>query len=328
MSENPSTTRVAVRHRYGSPDVVELIEVERPTPDDHQILVRVRAASLNRGDWYALTGTPRIVRPKMGTRPKNPSLGGDYAGIVEQIGNSVSEFRTGDDVFGIRTGALAEHLVARSDGNLAVMPEGAGFEDAAAVPSAALTALQGLRDKGGLQPGQSVLINGASGGVGTFAVQIAKALGAEVTAVCGPRGVDIARSLGADRVIDYTTTDFTRSGQRFDVLLDIAGTRSFRATRRVLAPGGIHVVIGGPMGGLLGPLGHVIRVRLGGMITRRRTVFFIASLVRADMETLRDMMADGRIRSVIDSRYPFEDVAEAFRHLGEGHPQGKIVVTM
>ncbi|MEX1208235.1 MAG: NAD(P)-dependent alcohol dehydrogenase [Acidimicrobiia bacterium] len=200
--------------------------------------------------------------------------------------------------------------MARADGCLAVMPDGAAFEDATAVPSAALTALQGLRDKGGLQPGQTVLINGASGGVGTYAVQIAEALGAEVAAVCGPRGVDIARSLGADRVIDYTTTDFTRSDERFDVLLDVAGTRSFRATRRVLAPGGIHVVIGGPMGGLLGRLGRVIRVRLGGMVTRRRTVFFIAALVRGDMETLRDMLADGRIRSVIDSRYPFKDVVE------------------
>jgi NADPH:quinone reductase-like Zn-dependent oxidoreductase len=292
--------------------------------------VRVHTASLNMTDWYSVTGRPWIARPTMGMRkPKELRLGADYAGTVETVGKSVTQFRPGDEVFGARTGALAEYVAAREDRAIVTKPANVTFEEAAATPVAAVTALQGLRDKGRLEPGQRVLINGASGGVGTFAVSFAKALGANVTAVCGPRGVEIARALGADRVVDYTREDFTRSGERYDLLLDIAGTRSWAACKRVLERDATVVVVGGSRKNrLVGPLGHVARMRLGGLFGSRKVVFFLAELGKDELVTLRELLETGQVKPVIDRRFGLSEIGDAFRYMGEGHPQGKIVVTV
>ena len=320
--------RAIVHNRYGSPDVVELREIDKPDLADDSVLVRVRAASVNPADWYGMTGRPYVARALGGLRkPKSNGLGVDFAGTVEAVGRDVTHVRPGDEVFGGRSGALAEYVSVRD----AVVPKPANitFDEAAAVPVAAITALQGLRDKGHLQPGQEVLINGASGGVGTFAVQIAKALGAEVTAVCSTRNVDLARSLGADHVVDYTREDFTRSDRRYDLILDIAGSRSWRECRRVLNPKGTFVIVGGPKTNRwLGPLSHFVKVRLASLGSSRKVVFFIAKLTRADMEVMRELLEAGTVKSVIDKRYELSDTADAFRYLGEGHAQGKIVVTV
>ncbi|MBM2822357.1 MAG: NAD(P)-dependent alcohol dehydrogenase, partial [Thermoleophilia bacterium] len=313
--------KAAVRDRYGSPDVVELREIEKPVPADDEVLVRVRAASVNPADWYGVTGRPYVGRAAMGLRkPKSNRLGVDFAGTVEAVGKDVTQFRPGDEVFGGRDGAFAEYVCVREERAVVPKPANVTFEEAAAVPVAALTALQGLRDKGQIQPGHRVLINGASGGVGTFAVQIAKALGAEVTGVCSTRNVDLVRSLGADHVVDYTQEDFTRSDQRYELLLDVAGSRSWRACRRVLTPQATLVIIGAPKGGrLLGPLSHIIKVRLAAVRSRRKAVFFIAKLNKPDLEALGELLAAGKVTPVIDRRYELSEVADAFRYLGEGH---------
>jgi NADPH:quinone reductase-like Zn-dependent oxidoreductase len=246
---------------------------------------------------------------------------------VEAVGANVTHVQAGDDVFGGRNGALAEYVCVRD----AVVPKPANlsFEEAAAVPVAAITALQGLRDKGKLEPGQKVLVNGASGGVGTFAVQIAKALGAEVTAVCSTRNVELVRSLGADHVVDYTRDDFTRSDRRYDLLLDVAGSRPWRECKRVLAPRARLVVVGGPKANrLLGPLSHAIKVRLASLGSRRKVSFFIAKLTRTDMEAVRGLLEAGDVTPVVERCYTLSEVADAFRYLGAGHAQGKIVVTV
>jgi NADPH:quinone reductase-like Zn-dependent oxidoreductase len=325
------TMRAAVRDRFGPPEVVQIRELDKPRPADDEVLVRVRAASINIADWYGVTGRPRVGRVAMGLlKPKETRLGVDYAGTVEAVGESVSEFRPGDDVFGGRTGAYAEYVVAKADRAIVHKPASVSFEEAAAVPIAAITALQGIRDKGKLERGQRVLVNGASGGVGTYAVQIAKALGAgHVTAVCSTRNVETARALGADRVVDYSTEDFTRLDEQFDLMLDIAGSRPWRHVKRVLAPKATVVLIGGPKKSrLLGPLGHVVRFRLAAIGSGRRLAFFIAQLNKADMETLRDMLEAGQIRSVLDRQYPLGELTAALNQMGEGHCQGKIVVTM
>ncbi|MGZ8739952.1 MAG: NAD(P)-dependent alcohol dehydrogenase [Gaiellaceae bacterium] len=320
--------RAVTTNRYGSPEVLEVREIEQPELTDDSVLVRVRAASINPADWHGLTGTPYLARALGGLRkPKSQSVGIDFAGTVEAVGKDVTHVRPGDEVFGGRNGALAEYVSVRD----AVVPKPANlsFEEAAAVPVAAITALQGLRDKGKLERGQKVLINGASGGVGTFAVQIAKALGAEVTAVCSTRNVDLVRSLGADYVIDYTRDDFTRSDRRYNLMLDVAGSRPWRECRRVLAPRARLVIVGGPKTNrLLGPLSHVIKVRLASLGSRRKVSFFIAKLTRADMEALRGLLAAGEVTPVVDRRYELSEVADAFRYLGAGHAQGKVVVTV
>jgi NADPH:quinone reductase-like Zn-dependent oxidoreductase len=322
--------RAAVRDRYGTPDVVEIREIDKPMPADDEVLVRVRAASLNMADWYAVAGRPYVGRTQMGLRkPKSNRLGVDYAGTVEAVGTNVTEFRPGDEVFGGRDGAYAEYVCAREDRSIVPKPANVTFEEAAAVPIAAITALQGLRDKGQLQAGQKVLINGASGGVGTFAVQIAKALGAEVTGVCSTRNVDAARSLGADHVVDYTREDFTRSDERYDLMLDVAGSRSWSACKRVLNPQATFVVVGAPKGShLMGPLSHVVKVRLAAFRSSQKVVFFIAKFNKADMVVLRELLEAGKVTPVIDRRYELSEIADAFRYLGEGHAQGKIVITV
>jgi NADPH:quinone reductase-like Zn-dependent oxidoreductase len=256
-------------------------------------------------------------------------LGVDYAGTVEAVGKDVTQFRSGDEVFGGRDGAFAEYVCARADRAIVPKPANVTFEQAAAVPIAAITALQGLREKGQLQPRQKVLINGASGGVGTFAIQIAKALGAEVTAVCSTGNVDTARSLGADHVVDYTREDFTRSDRRYDLMLDVAGSRSWSACRRVLAPKATFVIVGGPKTNrLLGPLGHVMKKFLAGLVSSRKVVFFIAKFNKADMEALRELLEAGKVTPVIDRSYELGEIADALRYLGEGHCRAKVVLTV
>jgi NADPH:quinone reductase-like Zn-dependent oxidoreductase len=324
-----SSMKAIVRDTYGSPDVLTLGEIEKPDlTDDDRVLVRVQAASLARGDWYTLTGL-YVGRGEMGLRkPKSRLVGGDFAGTVEAVGRNVTGFQPGDEVFGARSGALAEYLCARVSA-IALKPAHVTFEEAAAVPTSALTALQGLRDRGQLQPGQNVLINGASGGVGTFAVQIAKALGAEVTAVCSTRNVDLARSIGADHVVDYTREDFTRIDRRYDLMFDNAGSRSWSQCKRVLKPHATVVLVGGQMGnGVMGPMGHVIKMRLASVFSGRKAVFFVAKFNSADMEVLRELLETGKVTPVIDRRYELSEVADAFRYLGEGHAQGKLVVTV
>jgi NADPH:quinone reductase-like Zn-dependent oxidoreductase len=321
--------KAIIRKRYGGPTVLELAELPLPAPDDDQLLVRVAAASLNRADWYRLIGQPLVGRPSVGwRRPKIERLGTDYSGVVAAVGKNVSGFQVGDEVFGGRDGALAEYITPLHDRAVVRKPAGITHEQAAAIPVAALTALQALRDHGGVQPGERVLINGASGGVGSFAVQIAKALGADVTAVCGPRGLEAARASGADLVVDYSSEDFTRLDTKFDLVIDIAGNRSWRQLCRVLTPRARVIVVGGPMGRVVGPLGHVLRIKLRAKVSRRQARFFIAKFNKPDMETLSDMLADGRIRPVIDRAFRFEEFEAAFRYLGEGHPQGKVVLSI
>ena len=322
--------KAAVRDRFGSPEVAELREIDRPVPEDDEVLVRVRAASVNPADWYSVTGTPYVGRTEMGLRkPKTNRLGVDFAGHVEAVGKDVTEFRPGDAVFGGKNGAFAEYVCVREDRAVMPQPANVTLEQAAAVPIAALTALQGLRDKGQIQSGQKVLINGASGGVGTFAVQIAKALGAEVTGVCSTRNVDLVRSIGADHVIDYTREDFTRSDGRYDLMLDIAGSRSWSACRRVLNPQATLVIVGAPKGNrLMGPLSHIVKVRLAAWRSSQKVTFFIAKFNKADMVVLRDLLEAGKVTPVIDRRYELSEIADALRYLGEGHARGKVVITV
>jgi NADPH:quinone reductase-like Zn-dependent oxidoreductase len=320
--------KAAVRNRFGSPEVVEVRELETPTPADNELLVRVRASSLNLGDWYAVTGRPYLARGMMGFRnPKSDRLGTDFAGVVESVGKDVTQFRVGDEVFGGRSGAWAEFVTVPEDRAVAPKPANLTFDEAGGVPVAALTALQAARDKGQLQPGQKVLVNGASGGVGTFAVQIAKALGGEVTAVCSTRNVDRAQALGADRVIDYTREDFTKCGELFDLLLDVAGSRSWRKCKRVLKPNATVVLIGGPKtSAFLGPLGHLGGMLVRGKLSSRKVMFFIAKFNKADMAVLAELLETGKIRSVVERAYGLEEIREALRLMGEGHVQGKLVV--
>ena len=317
-----------LHRRYGPPDVLELREVEPPAVAHDEVLVRVHAASVNPVDWHGVTGTPLLVRLRSGLRsPRDQRVGLDFAGTVDAIGANVERFRPGDEVFGGSLGAFAEYVCAAASRAVALKPARLTFEQAAAVPVAALTALQGLRDKGGLRPGQKVLVNGASGGVGTFAVQLAKALGAEVTGVCSTGNVELVRSLGAGEVFDYTREDFTLSGKRYDLLLDVAGGRSWSECRRVLAPEGTVVVVGGPKTNrLFGPLGHLARMRLASVRGSRRVVPFLTKMNGDDLVTLAGLLEAGAVTPVLDRTYPLGEIREAFRYLGEGHARGKVVV--
>ena len=322
--------KAAFHEKYGSPDVVELREVDKPAIEDHQVLVRVHASSVNPAEWYTVNG-PWFVR-LFGSgirRPKDPRVGSDLAGRVEAVGGDVTEFQPGDEVFGTGGAAWAEYAAAR-EVRLVPKPANVSFEEAAAVPIAALTALQALRDHGQLQPGQKVLINGASGGVGTYAVQIAKALGADVTAVCSPRNVEQARELGADRVVDYTQEDFTKLDIRHDLLIDIAGSKPFSKLRSVLTPEATVVIVGAkfPANKGLGPLGHMIRMRLGGLVRSQKVKFFIAKITKEDLAVMQELLDSGKVRSVVDRTFELSHVDDALRYLGEGHARGKVVLTM
>lgn len=319
--------KAAVRVKFGGPDVVEIREVDVPVPTDDEALVKVRAASVNIADWYSMAGRPIIGRVSMGlTGPKEPRLGIDFAGTVEAVGKDVTHVQVGDEVYGARDGAFAEYVCVKNA--VVRKPPNVTLEQAATVPVAALTALQGIRDKARVRPGERVLINGASGGVGTFAVQIAKAFGAEVTAVCSTGNVEAARELGADHVVDYTRDDFTRGDRRYDVVLDVAGSRSWRELTRVLAPTARVIVIGAPRGGrFFGPLTHVIGTRLSSLFGKRSAMFFIARLTRKDLEAMNDLMAEGKVVPRIDRRYPLDQAGDALRAIGEGHCKSKIVLT-
>src|SRR4030081_1248815 len=329
-SSNPM--KAIVYCDYGLANL-KLADVEKPTPTDDQVLVKVRAASVNPYDWHFVEGTPKIMR-MMGVglrKPKDPRLGVDVAGEVEAVGKNVTQFKPGDEVFGGRDGAFAEYVCARADRAVVLKPANITFEQAASVPIAALTALQGLRDQGHVQPGQKVLINGASGGVGTFAVQIAKTLGAEVTGVCSTRNLDLVRSLGADHVIDYTKEDFTKGEQRYDVILDNVGTQPLSGFRRVLVPKGIFVMIGGGGpndAGLIGPLARPVKTLLLSPFISQKMDMMMADLNKKDLTVLGDLMQSGKVTPVIDRTYPLSQIAEALRYLEQGHARGKVIITM
>ena len=317
---------------YGSPDVLHVADVAKPVPNDNQILVRVRAASLNPVDGHNLRAG-LIGRVLNGLRkPKETSFGVDYAGVVEAVGKNVTDFKPGDEVFGGKQGALGQYLCGRADRAVVSKPPNITFQQASGVAVAGLTALQGLRDKGQLHSGQKVLINGASGGVGTFAVQIAKALGAEVTGVCSTRNVEMVRSLGANHVIDYTKENFTEGAQRYDVIFDLVGNHSFSARRRVLTPNGICVLGGiggaGPNEGHLLP--RVVRLFWSGFASKfvkQKFVFYIAQLNKADLNLLRELMESGKVTPVIDREYNgLGEAADALRYLEQGHARGKVIV--
>lgn len=317
-----------VQDRYGSPDVLELREIDKPEIDDDGILVRVRAASVNAFDWHLMRGEPFPARMGNGLRrPKSSVLGVDVAGRVEAVGGNVTEFRPGDEVFGNPGGAFAEYARGRAHGFVS-KPASLTFEQAAAVPVAGLTALQGLRDRGQLQPGQTVLINGASGGVGTFAVQIAKVLGGDVTGVCSTRNVELVRSLGADRVIDYTQEDFTRSGVRYDLVFDIAGSRPLWACRRVLAPAGTLVVVGGPSGRWIRPMDRMVQAVVLSRFGSARMLPFLSKHSHADLVTLRDLLGARRIAPVIDRTFTLSETPDAIRYAEAGHARAKVVITL
>jgi NADPH:quinone reductase-like Zn-dependent oxidoreductase len=315
-----------VYHKYGSPDVLKLEEVEKPTPQDDEILVKVHAASVNAADWHIMRGKPFLVR-LMGfglLKPKYKILGADIAGRVEAVGRNVKQFQPGDEVFGNIRGGFAEYVCAREDA-LVLKPATLSFEEAAAVPIAAVTALQGLRDKGHIQKGQKVLIHGAAGGVGTFAVQIAKSFGAEVTAVCSTRNVDMARSIGADQVIDYTQADFTQNGQRYDLILAANGYHSISDYKRALSPRGIYVMTGGSMAQLFQAmlLGPWI-----SMTGSKKMGNLMAKLNQKDLVCMKELLEAGKVVPVIERRYPLSEVAEALRYVEEGHAKGKVVITV
>jgi NADPH:quinone reductase-like Zn-dependent oxidoreductase len=317
-------------HEYGPPDALEFEDVDAPVVKDDEVLVRVRAASVNPRDWHFMRGVPYFMRAQAGLRrPKSSLLGSDVAGQVEAAGTAVTRFHPGDEVFAhVQEGGFAEYAAVPEE-SLGLKPANLTFEQAAAVPTAAVTALQGLRDHGRLRPGHTVLINGASGGVGTFAVQLAKAFGAEVTGVCSTHNVDLVRSLGADHVVDYTREDFTRSGRRYDLLLDVAGSRSWSDCRRVLGQDATLVLVGGPKTSRwVGPLGHVVGVRLASLRASQKVVFFVAKFNREDFLVLQELLATEKVTPVIDRRYELSEVPAALSYLGEGHARAKVVITV
>ena len=318
--------KAMVRDRYGSPDVLELREIDRPAPTDEGVLVRLHATSVNAYDWHMLRGKPYLARIEEGLRrPKTEVLGLDVAGVAEEVGKAVTHVRPGDRVFGSRTGAFAEYVTGRT---MVPMPEGLTFEQAAAVPTAGQTALQGLRDHGQLRAGQRVLIIGAGGGVGTFAVQIARAFGAEVTAVTGAAKAALVGSIGADRVIDYARADFTRDGSRYDLVLDIGGARSLAHLRRVLAPGGTVVLVAPGPGQWVGPIARMAAARLATRFRKQPVRFFIAKPSREDLLELKGLIEAGKLTPVIDRTYPFADLADAVRRVESGEATGKVVVAI
>jgi NADPH:quinone reductase-like Zn-dependent oxidoreductase len=316
-----------VHERYGRPDVLVLRDVDKPVPEADQVLVRIVASSVNPIEWYGVTGL-LLVRIGDGLRrPKTTTVGADLAGRVEAVGSDVEDLRPGDDVFGTGAGAWAEYAVARR-ARLVPKPAGVSFEDAAAAPIAGSTALQALRDHGNVKRGESVLINGASGGVGTYAIQLAKWLGAEVTAVCSTRNVEQAEALGADHVVDYTREDFTKRAERHDLMLDIAGSRSFFEYRRVLTPEATVVQVGGPMTyRRMGPLPHIGATFLKAKGRSQRVKFFSAKINTDDLAVLAELLDAGTVKSVVERRYDLGRAPEALAYLGEGHARGKVVIT-
>jgi NADPH:quinone reductase-like Zn-dependent oxidoreductase len=327
--------KAAIYTRYGPPEVVQMADVEKPVPTDDEVLIRVRAAAVNPYDWHFMRGEPYAVRIAAGglRKPKDSRLGADVAGEIEAAGKNITQFKLGDAVFGSCKGAFAEYACA-SESNLGMKPDNVTFEQAASVPIAAFTALQGLR-RGGLtkdgkiQPGQKVLINGAAGGVGTFAVQIAKSFGADVTGVCSTNNVEMVRSIGADQVVDYTQEDFTKSARRYDVILDCVGNHSFSESRRVMNPRGIYVGAGGTSDNwMIGPLSSALKALVLSWFVSQKQVMVLAKPSKEDLTIMGELMAIGKVTPVIDKCYSLREVAEAVRYLEAGHARGKVVITV
>src|SRR6266850_4252187 len=328
----PSNPMKAIMNCEYGVDNLQLRELEKPTPNDNEVLVRVRAASINPVDGHMMRGS-WLMRPMSGMRkPKNTRFGTDYSGMVEAIGKDVTNFKPGDEVFGAKNGAVADYICVKADRATVMKPNNVTFEQAGSVAVAGLTALQGLRDKGHIQAGQKVLINGASGGVGTFAVQIAKAFGAEVTGVCSTRNIDLVKSTGADHAIDYTKEDFTKTDQHYDMIYDLVGNHSFSERRNILKPNGICVLAGvggaglhpGMWGRVLGNFATVFKSKF----TSQKFVFYIAKLTKDDLNVLRDLMQSGKVAPVIDRTYKVSDTQAAVRYLEEGHAHGKVVIVI
>jgi NADPH:quinone reductase-like Zn-dependent oxidoreductase len=333
IDANAELMKAVVYCEYGPPEVLQLENVAKPVPNDDQILVKIHSASVNPLDWHFVRGTPYIARAlAFGLRkPKSTGLGADYAGTVEAIGKNVTQFKPGDEVFGGKSGTFAQYLCARADRSVVLKPRSVSFEQAAAVPVAAITALQGLRDKGNVQPGQKVLINGASGGVGTFAVQIAKSLGANVTGVCSGRNAEMVRSLGADQVIDYTKEDFTNRPERYDLILDNVGSQPLSGMRGVLTPNGRCVLVGGggPNDqGFIGPMGRPLKAFMTSLFSKQKIGFFVADLNKKDLTVLAEMMQSGKLKSVIDRSYRLDEIVAAITYIEQGHARGKVVVAV
>lgn len=318
--------KAIVYYNYGSPNVLKHVEIEKPTPADNEVLIKVRAAALNALDWRLVSGKPVFARLMIGgwRKPKDGRPGRDVAGQIEAVGRNVTQFKPGDEVFGVCLGACAEYACANEE-KLALKPANVSFEEAAAVPVAALTALQGLRDKGRIRRGQKVLVDGASGGVGTFAIQIAKSFGTEVTAVCSTSKMDTARAIGADHVIDYTQEDFTKNGQRYDLIIAANAHHSIYDYRRALSQHGIYVMAGG------GATEMIQGLALSGLLSligSKKLCFVVAKVTSKDLVVMKELLEGGKVVPVIERRYPLSDVAEAVRYLEEGHAKGKLVITL
>lgn len=326
----PDTMRALVPHCYGTKNI-RVERVAKPVPKETQVLIRIHAAGINPAEWYRINGQPYLVRLAGGIgKPHDTRAGFDAAGVVEAVGAKVTRFKPGDEVFGGVGGALAEYALAREQGGIVLKPANLSFEEAAGMPIAAITALQGLRDNGQIAAGQKVLINGASGGVGSYAVQIAKALGAEVTGVCSTRNVEMVKSLGADHVIDYTRTDFTQGSETYDLILDNVGNHGYVDLSKVTTPDGYIVSVGGQRSNpWLGPISRVIVARpIAGWFIDQHLPFYIAEVGKDDMQFLADLAAAGKLRTVIDRRYPLEETSAALEYLGSQRARGKIIVTI
>jgi len=329
VSSDAELMKAVVYRCYGSPDVLELADVEKPTPADDEILVKIRAASVNPLDWHYMRGSPYFMRLGAGLgAPTVTRLGVDFAGTVEAVGKDVTRFKLGDGVFGGRTGAFGEYVTVREDRAVVLKPAEVTFEQAASAGVAGITALQALRNHGKIKPGQKVLINGASGGVGTFAVQIAKSMGAEVTGVCSTRNVEMVRSIGADDVFDYKKEDYTESGNRYDLIVDMVSNHSLLKIRKVLSPEGTLVMVGGPSGNWLKPLMGPLKAFLLSPFIDQDVGMMLAEFNQEDLTMLGELMQSGEVTPVIDSRYTLSEVPNAIRYSEEGHARGKIVITM
>ena len=330
LAADATPMKAIVYRCYGSTDVLKLESIPKPAPADDRVLVKVHAASVNPLDWHYMQGKPYIMRPSAGVgAPKSILMGADFAGTIESIGKNVKRFKPGDEVFGDRDGSFGEYVSVRENGAIALKPTNMSMEQAAAVPIAGITALQALRDKGMIRAGQKVLINGASGGVGTFAVQIAKNYGADVTGVCSGKNVDMVRSIGADHVIDYTREDFTKGSARYDLIIDNVGNHSLGEIRRVLNPRGVLVVVGGPSDNAwLGPVAGLLKMSVVSLFVSQKQTFMLANANKDDLDVLRDLMQNGKLTPVIDRQYKLSETPAAIAYLEQGHARGKVIVNV
>jgi NADPH:quinone reductase-like Zn-dependent oxidoreductase len=329
VADGTDTMKAVVSRCYGGPESLQYVDVAKPDPAPNDVVVAVKTAAVNPLDYHYMRGSPYLMRLSSGIgRPSDQRMGVDFAGVVAEVGTDVTRFAVGDAVFGGRTGAFAEYIVMPEDGAIVVKPDNVSFEEAAAIPIAAVTALQALRDKGRLRPGETVLINGASGGVGTYAVQIAKALGAKVHGVCSAHNVELVRSLGADHVFDYKNENYTETDNSYDLIVDMVGNHSLTANRRVLKPQGRMVLIGGPKGNWLAPLWPPLKAMILSPFIDQEIGMMISALRPDDLEYLAGLMADGRLNSRIDTHYPLSDTAEALRYLETQRARGKVIIVV